>query len=467
MSQQEEIVRKGRGSKVTEAELVPLVDMKEEDEDNSGCCIIVVGSTGTGKSSTVGKITGAKTKSGSGHERVTTQCEIHRSLSNDNEPVWVDTVGWDDAECEDDDTFKDILRFIDQYNITRVKAVIWNVVPNVRRDALLTGQARLINLFKEGDIWDNVVVVAKQSLNPEVDCQGAVKAAQLYTDKELLHIGYRFHDDPTVSAAQRDSFRNDQARSLFNVKTDEEIRSLIKEKLSQVGPAVQVVFKTRRCLDCSASGDQRLLPSHCHMESHFIHQGKVEKHHPDIVVKFHPSQHHIMEHDGRLRKRWYMHMACGNLNKKRFSCCGRRSGKEGCQRKWACCKALWEEENVGGDHGCSTRYRCCGASTSHATGGCEPRYSCCGKQVDDQGCNKVCKKCGGDWGGPAGQCFKKEHCLVNIGEEVQQEADVEEEVVEEEEEEEANDIASLGEKVEKKKLLKKENMPQIITYHLF
>ena len=41
----------------------------------------------------------------------------------------------------------------------------------VRRDALLTGQARLINLFKKRDIWDNVIIVAKQSLNPESDCQ--------------------------------------------------------------------------------------------------------------------------------------------------------------------------------------------------------------------------------------------------------------------------------------------------------
>jgi len=39
--------------------------------------------------------------------------------------------------------------------------------------------------------------------------------------------------------------------------------------------------------------------------------------------------------------------------------------------------------------------------------------------------------------------------------------------VEEEQEEDAMDIGSLGEKLEKKKLLKKENMPQIITYHLF
>ena len=42
-------------------------------------------------------------------------------LQDDNLPVWVDTVGWDDAECEDDETFKDILRFIDKYSITKVK----------------------------------------------------------------------------------------------------------------------------------------------------------------------------------------------------------------------------------------------------------------------------------------------------------------------------------------------------------
>ena len=30
------------------------------------------------------------------------------------EPVWVDTVGWDDAEIGDDQTFREILTFIDK-----------------------------------------------------------------------------------------------------------------------------------------------------------------------------------------------------------------------------------------------------------------------------------------------------------------------------------------------------------------
>ena len=96
--------------------------------DQSNCCIICVGSTGTGKSSTVGKYTGVQTRAGSGTERVTMHCEIHRSLTDDQEPVWVDTVGWDDAECEDDQTFRDILTFINKYDITKVIVIHDNIL---------------------------------------------------------------------------------------------------------------------------------------------------------------------------------------------------------------------------------------------------------------------------------------------------------------------------------------------------
>merc|ERR1712106_6415 len=251
----------------------------QKQNDSSHCCIICVGSTGTGKSSTVGKSTGVQTRAGSGTERVTMHCEIHRSLTDDQEPVWVDTVGWDDAECEDEETFRDILRFINKYDITKVSAIIWN----------------------------KVLIVAKQSLNPKVDCQGAVKAAQEFTDVPILHTGYRFYNDPTVSAEQRDSFRSPQSRALFNVKTDQEIFSILKENLGKMGQPVQVVFNTSKCLDCSVEGDRRLLPKYCHMEPHLIHPGGVENHHPGKIERFHPSQHQVLEHDGRLKKTWYSH----------------------------------------------------------------------------------------------------------------------------------------------------------------
>ena len=114
-------------------EMIPVKTSKSpksatSPQDNSRCCIICVGSTGTGKSSTVSKYTGVKTKAGSGTERVTKNCEIHRSLTDDQEPVWVDTVGWDDAECEDDQTFKDILMFINKYDITKVFNMVDSII---------------------------------------------------------------------------------------------------------------------------------------------------------------------------------------------------------------------------------------------------------------------------------------------------------------------------------------------------
>ena len=41
---------------------------------------------------------------------LTNSSVVARDLLEDSGPVWVDTVGWDDAECEDEETFKDILR---------------------------------------------------------------------------------------------------------------------------------------------------------------------------------------------------------------------------------------------------------------------------------------------------------------------------------------------------------------------
>ena len=56
----------------------------------------------------------------------------------------------------------------------RVKAILWTILPNVRKDALLSKQANMINKFKEVDIWNNVIIVCKQSRNPEDDTQGRV-----------------------------------------------------------------------------------------------------------------------------------------------------------------------------------------------------------------------------------------------------------------------------------------------------
>ena len=79
-------------------------------------------------------------------------------------------------------------------------AILWTVAPNVRRDALLMKQARLINLFRPGDIWHNVIVACKQSRNPDDDTQGALAAARHYNPHaEPIVLGYTFFGECTTA----------------------------------------------------------------------------------------------------------------------------------------------------------------------------------------------------------------------------------------------------------------------------
>ena len=124
----------------------------EATEVSENCCIICVGSTGAGKSSTITKLTGQHVPSGNSTHRVTQKCNIYRpklefekNIIQEKNVFFVDTVGWDDADCDDDDTFKDILRYIESNNIVNIKAVIWSVIPSPRITSQLTNQAKLIN----------------------------------------------------------------------------------------------------------------------------------------------------------------------------------------------------------------------------------------------------------------------------------------------------------------------------------
>lgn len=75
-------------------------------------CVICIGSTGAGKSATISKCTRRPVSSGNGRDRVTVRCakydlrpdayvELSLTLEDDLlNLVWVDTVGWDDADLQ-------------------------------------------------------------------------------------------------------------------------------------------------------------------------------------------------------------------------------------------------------------------------------------------------------------------------------------------------------------------------------
>ena len=84
-----------------------LKDIMEEDEEEDEkkdhkvpSCIICIGSTGCGKSATISKYTKLPISSNDGTNRVTQKCSMYHR-PNDTF-AWIDTVGLDDAQFDDE-----------------------------------------------------------------------------------------------------------------------------------------------------------------------------------------------------------------------------------------------------------------------------------------------------------------------------------------------------------------------------
>ena len=363
--------------------------MSAQDDKNKTTlpsCILCVGSTGSGKSATISKYTALPIQSNAGTRRVTEKCSIYR---RPGDPwAWIDTVGWDDAHFEDAETFRTILKFIDDNFLTRIKAVIWTVNPNVRHDALLASQAKLIDKFAPGIIWNKVIIVVKQSLNPQADSRGAVSAALEYNSHAQIQVlGYRFITDESLSEEQRQQVLHQSDTSVkeaLNVLTDEEVKQCLTEALEQTGDdSIEVIFRSKRCLDCNQRGDDRLFEKYCHMQPHWIHTGISELCHPGFTEPYHKCLAMEWTHPGRLIRLPVV------LGGSRYSCCYKKSNHKGCWGRWPCC-------GIGhGGIGCRTRYNCCLNDISVAENGqgqgCQQRYACCRGRPADPGTHNLSK----------------------------------------------------------------------------
>ena len=196
----------------------------------------------------------------------------------------MDTVGWDDEQQDDTETFQTILRFLNRHNLTRLKAILWTVHPGtIRQDATLNKQAKLINLFAEKDVWDNVIIICKQAMNPEHEARGALNASYAFHSMSQVQvIGYRYLDDLAFKAEQIALFESQPSmRKDMNILDDAQVKALVTQKIRQIPHDIQIIFNNFRCSACSAEGDSRLLPLFCHMEK--------EDKHPGAFVKIHPK----------------------------------------------------------------------------------------------------------------------------------------------------------------------------------
>ncbi|TRY63572.1 hypothetical protein TCAL_15183 [Tigriopus californicus] len=425
---------------------------KEKDSETiQDECIIVVGTTGTGKSSTIAKFTGQDVQVSRRAESVTRACQVFADLKDPTGPKWVDTVGYDDStHLTDEESFQDVLKFIDQHDMKKVRAIVWTVMSQERNDARLQRQADFINQFKPGEIWRNVIILVKHpgSFNPQLACQGALVAAKAHANDEtqIKAVGYTYLDDALPTKLRQSvSHLSKKARSEMLLVSDDEVRQILEEQISTIENPIPIIFRDHQCLSCGEVNDRRLLPPYCHLEPLMKHPLPARMFHPEACEIYHSLGKETF-HSGLLRivggpqeecemiKRglsvaaiplmcmdpfitgpttvaaaasaWY---ACSKLSQpveERFSCCNAAQTTSGCKIRWRCCRNNEENE------GCMFRFKCC--RSPHDSGGCMIKYMCCGQQQGTAGCVQVCRKCDAPWGSPANKCVLKEHTLVRF-----------------------------------------------------
>jgi len=248
-------------------------------------CIIVVGTTGLGKSTCINLYTGQNLPTGDSAQSVTSNIvTVTDEIHGPKAPMWVDTPGWSDSEgLSDQNTFKDMLRHLQKNRLNNVKAVLWFITPTPRMDAILQKQAEFIEQFtmeddttrekEAGLMWSNTVIVCKGKMAAELDmdAQGARMAARtqnIYCN--LPAIRYSFAT-PEIVAGATTLLRKDSLRML----TKDEVREELEEVLGKLPPPVRVVFSNQRCCACGQVGDPRLMENKCHREKARGHTGKL------------------------------------------------------------------------------------------------------------------------------------------------------------------------------------------------
>ena len=132
----------------------------------SDSCIVVVGTTGRGKTTTMNLYTGNTAATKAASHGTTTTNSIYRDLNNSHYPVWLDTVGLDeaDAETNNSDLVRSYLLKLQSARVRWVHAVIWCITPEDKKLQYLKDQAKVIRSFGNNStrIWGNVIIIAKQ-----------------------------------------------------------------------------------------------------------------------------------------------------------------------------------------------------------------------------------------------------------------------------------------------------------------
>ena len=143
--------------------------LSSSPEFRSDSCIVVLGTTGRGKTTTMNLYTGNTAATKAASHGTTTANSIYRDLNHPHYPVWLDTVGLDeaDAETKNSDLVRSYLLKLQSAKVRWVHAVIWCVTPEDKKLQYLKDQAKVIRSFGNNStrIWGNVIIIAKQGNN--------------------------------------------------------------------------------------------------------------------------------------------------------------------------------------------------------------------------------------------------------------------------------------------------------------
>ena len=175
-----------------ESHLNDVVDFSPQQEPvpnfHPNSCIVVLGTTGRGKTTTVNLYTGNSAETGSASHSTTRASGIyHQQMSGAGAeaegrvhwPVWLDTVGLDesDATVTNSDLVRSYLRLLQATRIQWLHAIIWCITPEDKKLQHLKDQAQVIKLFgrKSQSIWKNVIIIAKEGKSKNHDINFQVK----------------------------------------------------------------------------------------------------------------------------------------------------------------------------------------------------------------------------------------------------------------------------------------------------
>jgi len=279
------------GDEIDGQEAYPLIPHKSKDRNKKGqkqdTCVLVVGTTGTGKTSTINIYTGNDLQVGEGAQSVTGNTIAVEDRNHSKAPKWIDNPGWSDSDGRSDNlVFKELLSYMQKNTLSKVKAVIWCVVPQPRMDSTLQAQANFIDMFTtetdKGRIWSNVIIVCKGKLAKTAfeDCQGARMAAKKsYMHADPKCLGYEFATDEVLEGAS-EKLRKENLRML----TKDEIRTELEEAFTGLPDCVQVVFSNQRCRACGQTGDPRLMEDKCHRNKKSGHLGTLQQRFSKVQV---------------------------------------------------------------------------------------------------------------------------------------------------------------------------------------